>query len=183
MIHFFCGAPRSGSHFQMFILYEALRLREEPFQQLGLEECNCHDVEGLRPILEGADRKEGHFILKGHFGSEAERDFLLGYENIFIYHIWRDLPDALVSQYFFEKRKFDVNHKHFKDYYFRNGQWNAVNYCLFMKNWSVPSAKIHHTRYADLVTDFPKAARAMLDFAGVGAVDLETLRERVSMDK
>ena len=101
MIYFFTGAPKHGSHFQMFIVQEAMEMAGIPFTQVGNKTFHERNLWKSKMLLDTMDKmKNVNWICKGHFGTKRERDLLLSYDNIKIFLIWRDIRDVLVSQYY-----------------------------------------------------------------------------------
>ncbi len=141
-------------------------------------------VGGIKLLDQLAQDPNGVFVCKGHWGSPAERDVLLSYEDIRIYLIWRDVRDVLVSQYHSilnDGKTFDD----FSDYYRQNGRTHLFQQVAFRNAWRSfeGDPRVHTTDYAGLVEGFPAEASAMMSFSRIEGVDLDDLAQRVSMDR
>lgn len=188
MILFCNGAPKHASFFPMFILGEACRQRGLPYTSgMGKQILHNHRLRAAKKLLAELDAKpEERFLLKGHWGSIPERDALLSFATLKTVLIWRDLRDALVSQYLFDINKFGLKHPPFDAYYWgrSGGRENLVYQLRYRRVWQEVAGheRVHFTDFARLKSDFAAEAGRLLDFAGIEGVDFEDLKRRTSIE-
>jgi len=185
MILFFCGAPKNASHFQMFIVQEALSQKGTAFSNPGNDIFHNHELEAGKKLLEHLDGlSEEMFLCKGHWGSQVERDILLSYENIRIFLIWRDVRDALVSQYFYDINKFGKSYRDFSRFYWWTGRLFLLQQISYRHVWTVTQdPRIQNSSFVELKQNFVEAASKLLAFANIQRVDLEDLDRRLALDR
>jgi hypothetical protein len=186
MVFFFCGAPKHGSHFQMFILTESLVQKGMPYEQVGNEIFHRRKLRRAKRLLDQLmGRNENVYVCKGHFGSRRERDFLLSYDRIKIFLIWRDLRDVLVSQYFYDMNKGGKTFKDFQDFYWKRGRWFLCYHVKFRRNWEGASKdpRVFTSAFPELKRDFSQSAVELLRFSGIEGVDTAALQHQLSMER
>ncbi len=186
MILFFCGAPKHGSHFQMFVVQEALEQRGIPFQQVGNAIFHTHDLRAGVALLNELESRENEiFICKGHWGAKRERDLLLKYATVRVFLIWRDLRDVLVSQYYYDINKSGIRHRDFETFYWRSGRFLLREHLRYRRVWDEvgDDTRIVHTEFRALRERFREEAEGLLRFAEVEGVDLRDLEERLRLER
>ena len=182
MIHFFAGAHKNGSHFQFYVLEEALRQRAIPYRVVGLQEFHSHDLERARKLLADWLGSDETLLLKGHWHRPRERQLLRHRDAIKVYLIWRDLKDVLISSYHYRINKFGAEDNGFPHFYFEEGGRDLlINQRLYRIAWS--GEAVHETSYESLVDDFQTEARRLLAYAGVKGVDLGALKAETSIGR
>jgi hypothetical protein len=103
VIFFFCGAPKHGSHYQLLIITESLAQLGIDYVPIGVKVFDHNESRAARELLDSLHRERDRLsVCKGHF---LDRDLLLSYDDIKIFHIWRDLGDVLVSRYHYLQRR------------------------------------------------------------------------------
>lgn len=182
MIHFFAGAHKNGSHFQFYVVEEALRQRACPYRILGLDAFHTHDLNRSRELLADLRGSDEIILLKGHWYRRRERQLLLGEENVKIFLIWRDLKDVLISSYRYRINKFGADDRGFRAFYFDDGGRDLlINQHLYKIAWS--GEDTHETSYEALVDEFPNEAERLLTYAGIDGVDLDALQAETSIGR
>jgi hypothetical protein len=186
MIFFFCGAAKNGSHFQMLIVKESMEQQGIKYEQVGDVIFHTHDLKAGRRLLDDLDKRTNEiFVCKGHWGAKTERDILLSYENIRIFHIWREIRDVLVSQYYHDMRESRKSYKDFSDFYRRIGRSFLFWQVAYRRTWMPVSgdSRVYSSRFTELKQNFREAASELLAFAGIEGVDLDNLEKRVALDR
>lgn len=182
MILFFAGAHKNGSHFQFYVIEEALRQLSLPYRAIGSDVFHQHDLAGAREIFaEYCDTSE--FILcKGHWYKKREQDVIFSENNILVFLIWRHLHDVLISSYFYNINKFNVDYAGFSSFYFSGGGRDIlIEQCLYRLAWA--GKRAYETSYERLVDDFPGEAARLLAHVGLEGVDLDALQAETSLDR
>ncbi|MCL4872092.1 MAG: sulfotransferase domain-containing protein [Anaerolineae bacterium] len=181
MIYFFCGAPKHGSHFQLFIITESLKQQGIPFEPVGEKIFDHNDNEAAKKLLHELDQSPDEvFIAKGHF---LNKKLLLSYQNIRIFHIWRDMGDVLVSRYHYQMKRYGKTYQDFSDFYRRDGRTHMFYQLAYQNIWrSVCDPRVFHIDYAELRQHFQESVGNMLKFADLLGVDVADLEARVSLD-
>lgn len=185
MILFFCGAPKHGSHFQMLTVTSALEQLGIAYERAGEEVFHRHDLEAAAALLRRLEAQPDRlFVCKGHWGAPAERDLLMSFPDVRVFLIWRDPGDVLVSQYYYAMNTEGQSPRDIAEYYYRyGGRYIALRHARYRAVWDrAGDARVHHTDYAGLVTDFDATAGALLEAADVTGVDLTALRDAVSLE-
>ncbi|MGI9491759.1 MAG: sulfotransferase domain-containing protein [Geminicoccaceae bacterium] len=182
MIHFFAGSHKNGSHFQFYVLEEALKQRALPYRILGLEALHVHDLNRSRALISELRGTDQTILLKGHWYRRQEQTFLLSEKMIKVYLIWRDLKDVLISSYHYRINKFGADDRGFHVFYYQDGGRELlIEQYLYRLAWS--GKETHETSYEALVDDFPREAQRLLDYAGVDGVDLVALQHETSINR
>lgn len=182
MIHFFAGAHKNGSHFQFYVLEEALRQRSIPYRIVGLDVFHERDLNRSQKLLAELRGTDEIILCKGHWYRRRERTLLLGQKNIRIFLIWRNLKDVLISSYHYNVNKFGFHYAGFSEYYFEGGGRELlIAQRLYRIAWSGKPA--HETSYEVLVDDFPREAGRLLTYADVNGVDLDTLQAETGIGR
>ncbi len=182
LIYFFAGAHKNGSHFQFYVLEEALRQRSIPYQVAGTDIFHGHDLGRARKLLSDLRGADDIILCKGHWHRRRERKLLLGEKDLRVFLIWRDLKDVLISSYHYKINKFGAVYADFSDFYFADGGRDLlIQQRLIRKAWSGEPA--HETSYEVLVDEFPKEAARLLAHAGINDVDLTPLQAETRLDR
>ena len=73
---------------------------EYKHSQEAMDFAHKRDVQRLKELMDRfVEEESSTYVIKGHFGTEAEKKFLLNYgDRIKIFHIWRDLADTVLVQ-------------------------------------------------------------------------------------
>lgn len=181
MIYFFCGAPKHGSHFQLFVITESLKQQEIRYEAVGDKIFDHNDINAAKKLLDELDGRPGElFVAKGHF---LDKDLLLSYQNIRVFHIWRNMGDVLVSRYHYRMKRYGETYKDFADFYKRNGRTHLFYQVAYQHLWrSVSDPRVCHVGYAELREHFQESVGNMLQFVELPGVDLVNLEARVSLD-
>lgn len=170
----------------MWIVQKSLDQLGESYEYLGSGPFHEAGFENGIELLRKIDGSSGErYICKGHWGEARERDALLSLEDVKVFLIWRDVRDALVSQYYFNMRHHKRPYRDFDEFYWRHGRSyllkNQVEYRL---TWgAADDPRIVHTSYTRLKTDFDDEASKLLGFVGMRGVDMEDLKRRMSPDR
>lgn len=184
MIFFFCGAPKNGSHFQWHIVEEALWQVGRDYTSVAENETHRRDLGALRPILRYHADSPRLLFMKGHFGFSArERDLLLDYPSIKIFHIWRDIRDTLVSTYFYAMNRGDASYRDFTEFFLRHGKNTLQEQLRYRSLWDLAAPQVVHSHFSDLVQDFETTVKPLLDFAGVEGVDTQRLHDSLKLER
>lgn len=184
MIHFFSGAPKNGSHFQLYVFLKALEQQNIEHNCIDVKPFSCRSYSICSKVLNDFGKEDGFFWIKSHFGPNTKDiETLVCANNIRMYVIWRDIRDVLVSSYFFQLRFRGIGHKDFVDYYRKNGVKKIVKQCVFKKNWTFNDDRVCHSDYNALVNNFEPNANNILKHAGIQNVDLADLKDRMSIDR
>ncbi|MEM8947734.1 MAG: sulfotransferase domain-containing protein [Pseudomonadota bacterium] len=182
MICFFAGAHKNGSHFQFYVLEEALRQRSIPYRVVGADVFHEHDLSGARKLLSELRGADDMILCKGHWYRNRERRLLLDQEDLKVFLIWRDLKDVLISSYHYKINKFGADYADFSDFYFADGGRDLlIQQRLYRMAWS--GAPAHETSYEALVDDFSNEAARLLAYAGIDDVDLESLKAETKLGR
>lgn len=181
MIYFFCGAPKHGSHFQLFIVTESLKQKGVSYQPVGDKIFDRNDVSSAKKLLDSLETRDDEiFVAKGHF---LDKKLLLSYQTIRVFHIWRELGDVLVSRYHYRMKRYGETYQDFSDFYWRDGRAHMFYQIAYQHLWrSVSDPRVYHACYEDLRKDFQGSAPAMLQFSELPDIDLVDLEQRISLD-
>lgn len=186
MIYFFCGAHKNASHFQRYVVEEALKQRGLPYKVRGSEIFAGHDHVGAKALLSklNAEPRET-FICKGHWGSKGERDMLLSYPTLKVFLIWRHLLDVMISAYHFENNAFNAGYASFEEFYDRQGRTVFIQQLLYRRTWEpcVGLPNVHETHFEALKTNFAAEAGKMIAFAGIEGVSLPELEATLTIER
>jgi hypothetical protein len=186
MIYFFCGAHKNASHFQRYIVEEALNLRGIEFAVAGNEVFHAHKwLDGYR-LLRRLDRERNRiFLCKGHWGQAVERRILLSFESVRVFVIWRHILDVMVSSFHYQNNKFAAGYESFDDFYRAEGRQLFIRQVLYRRVWRLPSAspRVFQVNFEDLKSDFATYAGKMLAFAQIDGVSLDELAKQVSLER
>ncbi|MGK7346169.1 MAG: sulfotransferase domain-containing protein [Candidatus Nitrospinota bacterium M3_3B_026] len=170
----------------MWIVQKSLDQLGEAYEYLGSGPFHEAGFENGIKLLREIDADTGErYICKGHWGEAGERDALLSVENIKIFLIWREIRDALVSQYYFNMRHHKRPYRDFDEFYWRHGRpYLLKNQVEYRRVWGeADDPRIVHTSYTRLKTDFDGEASRLLAAAGIRGVDMEDLKRRLSLDR
>lgn len=182
MIHFFAGAHKNGSHFQFYVLEEALKQRSIAYRVAGSDIFHERDLGRARKLLRELREADDIILCKGHWHRRRERDLLLGEKNLKVFLIWRDLKDVLISSYHYKINKFGADYRDFSEFYFEDGGRDLlIHQRLYRIAWSGKSA--HETSYEALVEDFSREAARLLSHAGIDDVDLASLEAETGIGR
>ena len=182
VICFFAGAHKNGSHFQFYVLEEALRQRSIPYQVVGTDVFHEHDLGRARTLLSEMRDADDVILCKGHWYRSRERKLLLDQENLRVFLIWRNLKDVLISSYHYKINKFGADYADFSEFYFEDGGRDLlIQQRLYRMAWSGEPA--HETSYEALVDDFQNEAARLLAHVGIEGVDLTALMAETRLDR
>lgn len=182
MIHFFAGAPKHGSHFQLYIITEAMKQREISYEPIGVKIFDHNDSPAAKLLLdELAQKKNDNFVCKGHF---IDKKLLMSYQDIRIYLIWRRIGDVLVSRFHYLQRRYGRNFENFADYYQRDGRRHVFYQRVYNLLWKPEKdERVFHVDYFRLRKNFQEAVKPMLAFAGLSGIETERLEDTVSIER
>lgn len=182
MIHFFAGAHKNGSHFQFYVLEEALKQRLIPYRVVGSDIFHERDLSPAKKLLFELRGAEDIILCKGHWHRRREQKLLLGEKNLNVFVIWRDQKDVLISSYYYKINKFGADYADFSEFYFGDGGRDLlIQQRLYRIAWS--GKPVHETSYEALVDDFPREAGRLLSHAGIGDVDLTALQAETKLGR
>lgn len=186
MIYFFCGAAKNASHYQRYIIEEALKQKGLPYSVRGNDIFHRHDHVGARKLFSELDaRREETFLCKGHWGSRKESQILLSFPSVRVFLIWRHLLDAIISAYHFENNLLGANNADFDEFYDQQGRIYYIEQLLYRRTWmsSIGRANVYEVNFEALKHDFAREAKSMLDFAGIQSVNLAALQEELKIER
>ncbi len=186
MIYFFCGAEKNASHYQRFIVEEALKQRGLDFTVTGNEIFHAYKWVAGWQLLNQLHRHRGQrYLCKGHWGHVIERRLLLSVQSLQVFLIWRHLRDVMISSFHFENNRRPPGYDSFADFYWSEGRQFFVRQLLYRRGWGKLAGhpRVFQVNFEDLKQDFPAHARRMLDFAGVEGVDLKALEDQLSLER
>lgn len=183
MLLFFAGGHRMGSTFQGLTVLNALKQRGIKYRQPDNAALNTFHLEKLRACLKAADdNPKWYYYAKSHAAFPAQVDAVLSAERARIYLVWRDQRDALVSDFHFSQRHAGHVYGSFQDYFWRRGRRILLRNRLQEVVWKdIDDDRVRAWEYLDLVNDFERSAGEMVEFAGLEGVDLQALKESVSI--
>ena len=186
MIYFFCGAEKNASHYQRFIVEEALKQRGLDFKIAGNEIFHAYRWVGGWRLLHELHRDDGQrYLCKGHWGRSVERRILLSVPSVQVFLIWRHLRDVMISSFHFENNRRPPGYGTFAEYYRSEGRQFFIRQLLYRRGWGelAGHSRVFQVNFEDLKRDFPTHAGRMLDFAGIEGVDLKVLEEQLSLEQ
>ncbi len=188
MILFFCGAQRSGSHWQRQTVVEALKQKGIPFTDIGVGDeepvFHRHELKKAKDLLRSLDKPgENFFICKGHWGGVREKKILLSLSNVRIFFIWRDPRDAIISHYYYGINNHQRQCRDFDDFYWnQGGRFQLIRLSLYFHNWgNIRDERVVHTDFSGLKENFEDSAAKMTGSIGLSGVDYAALKEAVSI--
>lgn len=184
MIFFFAGAPKNGSHLQLFVVRESLDQLGLPYRSVGNEIFHARDLKRAGGFLRKIDADSSTlYLCKGHFGLPRERELLLSFENIRIFLIWRDFRDALVSHYYYRVRKYKKAYADFSNYYWTEGRTFLLEQIHYRLTWSAAQHdhRVVSSSFSMFVKKFPPAALRLLSAADIRGVDIQRLQQQLSL--
>lgn len=182
MIYFFAGAHKNGSHFQFYVLEEALKQRSTAYRVVGSDIFHERDLHRARQLLVELRGSDDIILCKGHWHRRHERKLLLGEQNLRVFLIWRDLKDVLISSFHYKINKFGAFYRDFSEFYFGDGGRDLlIQQRLYRMAWS--GKPVHETSYEALVDDFPSEAANLLSHAGIGDLDLVALEAETKLSR
>lgn len=118
---FFAGAHKNGSHFQYYVVEEALRQQSIPYRAIGSEIFHQRELGQAWEVL-AANRDTDEYVLcKGHWYRKREQALLFAMTDISIFLIWRNLRDVLISSYYYKINKFGAAYRDLSEFYFADG--------------------------------------------------------------
>ncbi len=186
MIYFFCGAHKNASHYQRYIVEEALKQRGLDFRIAGNEVFNAHRWFAGRQLLRRLhlDRDQ-RYLCKGHWGRSVERWLLLSVPSVHVFLIWRHILGVMISAFHYENNKFAAGYGDFADFYWAEGRELFIRQVLYRRVWQAQARhpRIFQVTFEDLKADFPTHAGRMLAFAGIEGVDLGDLENKLSLER
>ncbi len=182
LIYFFAGAHKNGSHFQFYVLEEALKQRAIAYRVVGADIFHERDLARARKLLFDLRGSDDIILCKGHWHRRREQQLLLGEENLKVFLIWRDLRDVLISSYHYKINKFGADYRDFSAFYFEDGGRDLlIHQRLYRIAWSGKPA--FETSYEALVEDFSSEAKHLLSHAGIDDVDLASLEAETGIGR
>lgn len=185
MLLIFAGGHRMGSTYQSLIGLNALTQLGIPFRRTDNSALNSFHLQKVREAFKAADAQpDAYFVAKAHPAFPEQAETMLTAKNSRVFLVWREQQDALVSDFHFAQRRAGHVYKNFDDYFSRRGRKILLRNCLQKLVWEgIKDDRVRAWNYLDLVHDFETAAREMLDFAGLKNVDLDALKESVSIEQ
>ncbi len=186
MIYFFCGAEKNASHYQRFIVEEALKQRGLDFTVAGNEIFHAYKWFAGWQLLHQLHRNSGErYLCKGHWGHLIERRLLLSVQSLRVFLIWRHLRDVMISSFHFENNRRSPRYGNFAQFYWSEGRQFFMRQLLYRRGWIklADHPRVFQINFEDLKQDFSSYADRMLDFAGIEGVDLKALEEQMSLER
>ena len=179
LIYFFAGAHKNGSHFQFYVLEEALRQRSSAYRVEGADIFHERDLSRARKLFWELRGTDDLILCKGHWHRRQEQKLLLGEKNLKIFLIWRDLKDVLISSYHYKINKFRANYKDFSEFYFNDGGRDLLIHQRLYRMSLVGEVLSMRRAMKRWSRTFQREAALLLSYAGVGDVDLATLEAEI----
>jgi len=188
------GAYKSGSTWLFNILRELTGFPPPPEQYRNPEWVNPSvHPEKLQQFLKEYGSGNESFLSKNHFGTREERDLILGYPNIRIFNIARDLNDVLVSA-FYHRIKHHGFEGDFKAYYWAHGRKELLDVIQYHQLWNIKHSQIYISCYENLKMDFEDEVSKICKFLDMNcqeekimdiarATSLNSLREKYEDDE
>ena len=186
MIYFFCGAEKNASHYQRFIVEEALKQRGLDFKIAGNEIFHAYKwVAGWQFLHQLHRHPDQRYLCKGHWGRPVERRLLLSFQSLQVFLIWRHLHDVMISSFHFENNRRPPGFDSFATFYWAEGRQFFIRQLLYRRGWSelADHPRVFQVNFEDLKKDFATHAGRILDFAGIEGVDLEALAGQLSLER
>jgi hypothetical protein len=174
------GMPRAGSGWHFNLVHDlvvaaggkdARLIRRRFYLQAILTEVNCNIgtfnpmrlLPVMIPVLLG-----NQYVIKAHAGVSPLAMRLIRSKKIYPTYIYRDPRDALLSAYEYGLRKREVS---------RSGAFAKLHtieqaitfmkeYVQISESWLACEQALH-TRYEDLLLNFPREAARLVDFLGL----------------
>lgn len=143
--------------------------------------------ETLPNLLRSEEYHERNVILKNHFGYIEQRDMLLENPDVVVFNIKRNLPDTVVSAYYY-LRKISSKHESwkFRNFYWTRGRLLANEVRNFHALWdSADSDRYYCSSYAHLKSDFKAEVYRITAALGyeLDASDIERIFRETSFDR
>ena len=174
MIHFFCGAEKNASHYQRFIVEEALKQRGLDFKVAGNEIFHAYRWVAGWQLLHRLDRDHGRrYLCKGHWSRLAERRILLSVQSLQVFLVWRHLRDVMISSFHFENNRRPRGYDTFAAFYWSEGRQFFIRQLLYRRGWRklADHPRVFQVNFEDLKRDFPTH------------VDLKALEDQLSLEQ
>ncbi len=185
MLLLFAGGHRMGSTYQCLIGLNALKQLGLPIRLTDNPALNVFHLQKVREALAITDESPAsYFLAKAHAAFPEQVDAVLTAKNARIFLVWRDQKDSLVSDFHFAQRKAGHVYADFDDYFVRRGGKILMRNCLQKLVWqNIDDDRVRAWDYLDLVHKFETSAKQITDFAGLQNVDMDALKESVSIKK
>jgi hypothetical protein len=181
----FAGGHRMGSTYQFLIGINALKQLGIPIRGTDNPALNIFHLQKIRTAFKVADlQPETYLVAKTHPAFPEQAEAVLSAKHSRVFLVWRDQTDALVSDYHFAQRRAGHVYAGFDDYFVRRGRKILLRNCLQQRVWQgIKDERVRAWDYLDLVDNFETAVPEMLNFAGLKNVDLDKLKESVSIEQ
>jgi len=139
------------------------------------------DPKKLHKFLDQINRTNGNYVFKAHIF--LKHDLIASHPHVRIMHITRDIRDALVSAFYYERMKGQCRSDNFEDYYWRHGRKRARYIISYNRLWdTVPNKFL--TTYEALHGNFEAEVHRMAAHLGITLKDgdMERLRKASDID-
>jgi hypothetical protein len=176
------GTYKSGSSW-LFWLLVGMTGYPFPPEQFARKGWNGTGVEPkkLRQFLDEIDRTNANHVFKAHIF--LKHDLIAQRPNVRVMHITRDIRDALVSAFYYEKMKGQCRSDNFESYYWRHGRRRARYIICYNRLWeTIPNKFV--TTYEALHASFEAEVHRMADHLGISLKngDMDRLRQTTNVE-
>lgn len=174
-----------GSTFQYLTGLNALKQLGIPYRQTDNAALAVFHLQNIRKSFQALDGSpDTYFLAKSHAAFPEQVEAVLSAKNSRVFLVWRDQRDSLVSDFHFSQRRGGHVYGGFDDYFRRRGRKILLRNCLQKLSWQqIDDPRVRAWDYLDLVDNFEQAAGEMMNFAGLCGVDIEALKQSVSIEQ
>jgi hypothetical protein len=190
------GAWKSGSTWLYNILCalqpferppETYLLKRKRYQDNGNARTGgnpCIRPDRMKAFLDAEDYQSVNYISKNHLDKPEHRELLLGYRNVYVFDIERNLRDMVVSSYYDECNRHGYDGS-FDRYYWEEGRYVADYVQRYHDVWRNCGPTVHIASYESLKTDFFGEVEKIAEVLGISLdeEELKVIQEKTSINK